>query len=128
MTHVKEIAVTSSSTLLLLSTLDTVIFGGQIFVVQQYLAIRGFIFMVAACTAGKGRQGSFIRGKNIRGPVLNHENHKYFAPQKSPTIRYMPDMLLLGKMLIFSWLELTTSKAIDSPTVTGYYDKVMTTL
>ena len=38
------------------------------FVVQQYLA-----FVVAACT---------VKGAFIRGPVLNHENHEYFAPRK----------------------------------------------
>ncbi len=47
--------------------------------VQQYLVI----FVVAACTAGKGRQGSFIRGLNIRALVKNHE---YFAlsPENYP--------------------------------------------
>ena len=36
--------------------------------VEQY-----FIFVVAACTAGKGRQGCFIRGYNIRGLTSNHK-------------------------------------------------------
>ncbi len=34
-----------------------------------------FIFVVAACTAGK--------------VVFNHENHEYFAPRRLPAIRYM---------------------------------------
>ena len=35
------------------------------------------IFVVAACTAGKGRLGRFIRGQNICGMSSNHE---YFVP------------------------------------------------
>ena len=44
----------------------------------------GNIFVVAACTAGKGRQCRFIRGQ-----TSNHENHEYFAPRKLPAIRYI---------------------------------------
>ncbi len=35
--------------------------GGYLFVVEQYLV--DLIFIVATCTAGKGRQGRFIVGK-----------------------------------------------------------------
>ncbi len=41
------------------------------------------IFVVGACTAGKGRQGRFIRGHT--------SNHKNVAPRKLPSIRYKVD-------------------------------------
>ncbi len=45
-------------------------FWGQIFVVQQQFVVN--IFVVAACTAGKGK------ARFIRAPVLNQENHECF--------------------------------------------------
>ncbi len=50
----------------------------------------GNIFVVAACTAGKGRQGRFIRGQ-----TSNHENHEYFAPRKLHAIRYLSRDILV---------------------------------
>ena len=43
-----------------------------------------FIFVVAACTAGKGRYkvASFVGKIIIRDPVLNHKHYEYFAPRK----------------------------------------------
>ena len=58
-----------------------VIFGGQN--TRGSAILRHFvsnIFVVGACTAGKGRQGRFIRGH-----TSNHEN---VAPTKLPSTRY----------------------------------------
>ncbi len=40
--------------------------------------------MVGACTAGKGRQGRFICGLNIRGQTFNHKTHEYLPHENYP--------------------------------------------
>ncbi len=50
------------------------------------------IFVVAACTAGKGSQGLWLylytsrSLHNIRSAVFNYGNHEYIAPRKLPAI------------------------------------------
>ncbi len=46
-----------------------------------------YIFVVAACTAGKGSQGRSLHSwvKYIRGPVSSV--HEYFAPRTLPAVR-----------------------------------------
>ncbi len=64
--------------------------GTKKFVVEQIFShFVDNIFVVAACTAGKGRQGRFIR---ICGLSSNHE---YFVPWKLPAIRYIHVLSLL---------------------------------
>ena len=62
----------------------------------------GNIFVVGACTAGKGRQGSSFVGKIfvVRPPTTN------IAPRKLPAIRYTyrSGWLIVGNHLHFEIL------------------------
>ncbi len=59
--------------------------AAAIVVISWVYVLIGWCLRKGTCTC-IGKVASF--GGEIRGPVFNHENHEYFAPQKLLAIRY----------------------------------------